>query len=128
MRSIAARTCDLLDTAARVAELLHPDLRLEDRVERLSLRLNLGIPGLVVNLARYAGTELTRGDYLRLTAAQLIDPEVIAAADDDALLSCLDGDRRRLAIVRDAAAELARANQHAKDQLLPQPQLAAYSP
>ncbi len=37
VRSIAGRTADLLGTAARVAELLHPGLQFGDRVERLTV-------------------------------------------------------------------------------------------
>jgi helicase len=126
VRSVAARTCDLLGTAARVAEVLHSDLSLEDRIERLSLRLTLGVSGSAVDLARYAGAELTRGDYRRLVAARLVDTEAIAAASDEGLLACLDADRRRLTVLRHAAAELTRAEEQSNSQLPPQ-QLAHYT-
>jgi helicase len=124
VRGVAARTCDLLGAAARVAELLHPGLELGDRTERLSLRLTLGIPGPAVALARYVGTELPRGDYRRLVAARLCSHEQIAAAGDEALLACLDGDRRRLAVLRAAAS--AMAAEEVKPQL-PPPELAPYA-
>lgn len=47
----------------RVAELLHPGLALEQRIARLVLRLDLGIQGPVVDLARYAERSLDRADY-----------------------------------------------------------------
>jgi hypothetical protein len=100
VRSIASRTCDLLGTAARVAELVHPELQLAERVERLNLRLTLGITGVAVDLARYAGGDLTRGDYRRLTAAGLSGCDNILNAEDDALLSCVGGDEGRLAVLR----------------------------
>ena len=45
VRSVAARTCDLLGTAARVAEILHPELDFGDRIDRLALRLTLACQG-----------------------------------------------------------------------------------
>jgi hypothetical protein len=55
VRSVAARTCDLLGTAARVSEILHPELDLGERVWRLAIRLTLGVPASAVDLAREAG-------------------------------------------------------------------------
>ena len=124
VRGVASRTCDLLGAAARVAELVHSDLQLGERVERLSLRLTLGIPGAVVDLARHSGAELTRGDYRRLVAAELCGYEKIAAASDDDLLACLDADHGRLAVVRSAAAAAAV---HHTQQQLPPPKLAPYA-
>jgi hypothetical protein len=126
IRNVAARTCDLLGTAARVAELLHNGLEFGNRIERLSLRLTLGIPAAAVDLARNAGPKLTRGDYRRLVAAGLCGCETIGDADDSSLLACLDADRRRLAALRSAAAELAVAVEHASNQL-PPIQLAPYA-
>jgi helicase len=126
VRSISARTCDLLGVAARVAELLHPDVIFGDRIERLSLRLMLGIPASLVGLARHAGVELTRGDYRRLVAAGLIDHRQIAAASDDTLLSCVDSDPRRLAIIRSGGAALAAAAERESKQV-PQAQLTPYA-
>lgn len=125
VRAIAARTCDLLGTAARIAEILHPELQLGDRIERLSIRLTFGVPGPAVHLARYAGLGLMRGDYRRLVAAQLCSHQDIATADDEALLSCLDNDRRRLAIVRSAARALADAEQERTS--LSTPELPPYA-
>ena len=123
VRSIAARTCDLLGTAGRVAELLHPELQLGERVERLGLRLTLGITGAAVELARYARGNLARGDYRRLTAARLCGCDEILNADDEALLLCLDGDEARLAVLRSAAARCVAARMVAEP-----PTLAPYAP
>jgi replicative superfamily II helicase len=124
VRAVAGRTCDLLGTAARVSELLHPELRLGDRVERLNLRLTLGIPAAAVDLARYAGAELTRGDYRRLVAAGLCGNKQVTAAAEDALLACLDANRRKLAVVRSAAAA---ADARQVEGQLPPPELASYA-
>jgi len=106
IRSVAARTADLLPTTARVAELLHPHLNLEGRLARLVTRLTYGAPAVAADLARYAGGALLRGDYLRLAAAGLCEPESIESTDDAALLACVDGDRVRLSVIREAAESL----------------------
>jgi replicative superfamily II helicase len=102
VRAVAARTCDLLPTAARVAEILHPTLDLGDRVGRLTIRLMLGIPGPAAALARIIGSDLLRGDYCRLATAGLCSIETISAADDQALLACVDNDRSKVALIRRA--------------------------
>jgi hypothetical protein len=66
IRSVASRTADLVPTAARVAEMLNPNLDLRDRVGRLTIRLTYGIPAIAVELAREAGSQLLRGDYCAL--------------------------------------------------------------
>ena len=102
IRAIASQTSDLIGGAARVAELLHLSLQLGDRVEKLNLRLTFGIPAAAVELARYAGGNLTRGDYRRLVAARLCGLAEIAEASDDELLVCVDGSRARLIVLRAA--------------------------
>ncbi|TIR50589.1 MAG: DEAD/DEAH box helicase [Mesorhizobium sp.] len=124
VRNVASRTSDLLGIAARVAELLHPELQLSERVERLNLRLTLGIPAAAVDLARHAGMGLTRGDYRRLTGAGFAGHEQVAVATDEQLLACLDGDEGRLKVLRHAA-QAAAARQ--AQQLLPAPELAPYA-
>jgi replicative superfamily II helicase len=126
IRSTAARTSDLLGTAAQVAALVHPELDLGNRVERLNVRLTLGVPAAMVDIARHAGTALTRGDYRRLHAAGFRGHDEIAGADDEALLACLDDDRGRLTVARAAAATLAEERARAHGQV-PVPQLELYS-
>ena len=94
IRAVASRTCDLIPVAARVAEILKPTLDLNDRVGRLVIRLTYGVAAPAVDLAREAGANLLRGDYQRLTAAGLCEPERIEQAQDKALLDCLDNDRK----------------------------------
>ncbi|MER2508262.1 MAG: DEAD/DEAH box helicase [Amaricoccus sp.] len=117
VRNVASRTSDLLPVAARVAEILHPELHLGDRVGRLVVRLTHGVPSAVTDIAREAGAELLRGDYCALAKAGLGDPAVVAEASNDALLDLLGGDRTKVAILRAAAqmvsakrAEAARAS------------------
>jgi helicase len=103
VRGVAGRTCDLLPTAARVAEILHPTLDLQDRVGRLTIRLTHGVPAIAVDLAREAGANLLRGNYCRLAKEGLCEPEAIAAADEATLLSCLDRDQKKLALLHEVA-------------------------
>jgi len=62
---------------ARAAQLLHAGLDLEQRVARLLLRLELGIPGPVVDLARYAECTLDRADYRRLAEARITEHKTL---------------------------------------------------
>jgi helicase len=103
IRSVSARTCDLVPVAARVAEILHPTLDLGDRVSRLAVRLTHGVPAAAVDLAKLGGADLLRGDYRRLAEARLCEPEQIEAATDGQILACVDMDRRKLALIRDLA-------------------------
>ncbi|WP_426752740.1 DEAD/DEAH box helicase [Myxococcus sp. Y35] len=103
VRQVAARTCDVLPTVARIAELLHPGLDLGARLSRLLIRLDLGIPSEAVELGRHAGNGLARGDYRRLLAAKLGEPAQIRAAQDEDLLNCLGNDVAKVSLVREAA-------------------------
>ena len=107
IRSISSRTADLIGTAGRVAELLHPSLKLAARTERLAIRLTHGVPGTAADLARVAGTALARTHYLQLARAGLIDAPSIGSASDDEILQCVDDDHDRLKIVRDAGRAIA---------------------
>jgi helicase len=93
VRSVAARTCDLLPTVARVAELLHPTLDLSERSERLLTRLEIGVPPVAVDLAALLGNRLTRGDYQSLINSGLCTIEAIEKGSDEALLSCFTASR-----------------------------------
>jgi helicase len=103
IRSVASRTCDLLAVAAQTAEILQPTLDLADRVGRLAIRLTYGVPSSAADLAREAGAALLRGDYCRLAEADLCEPDSIEAAAETKLLACVDGDRRKLAIIYDSS-------------------------
>ena len=106
IRGVAARTSDLLPAVARVAEIQHPSLSLGDRIGRLTIRLTHGVASAAVDLARETGVELVRGDYRRLVEAGLCEPDSIDSADDEALLLNLDGNRRKVALVRDVAGRI----------------------
>jgi len=106
VRSVASRTCDLLPTAARVAEILHPTLDLGDHIGRLAIRLTYGVTGDCVDLAREVGSGLLRGDYMRLSQRSVCEPEKIEASDEQALLECLGDDLNKLKLIRDAVDQM----------------------
>jgi helicase len=124
VRSVAARTSDLIPVAARVAEILHPTLDLGERVGRLVVRLTYGVPGTVADLAREAGADLLRGDYCALGQAGLGDPSVLATTDEATLLAAVAMDRNKVLIVRAAAERVAA--RHAEAAKGSAPILEAY--
>lgn len=102
LRGLKNRILDILPTTARVAEILHPDLDLAERVSKLLIRLEVGIPSQIVPLAGRLGTNLSRGDYLNLIAHNLESVEKINAAEDNILLTHLSERPDKLAALRDA--------------------------
>jgi len=119
IRSVTARTCDVLPMIARAAELLHAGVDLQKRTARLLLRLDLGIEGPAVDLARYAGRALGRADYRRLCEARLTEREALTGADDAILLRLLGNDVRKVAVVREAVQQWRAARPPAPPAALP---------
>jgi helicase len=103
--AVTERTCDVLPTMAKVAELLHPGLRLGDRTGSLLTRLAFGIQGPAVDLARHAERTLDRADYRQLCQSGLTNREALNAADDPTLLRLLKNDACKLIALRDALAK-----------------------
>jgi helicase len=118
IRQIASRTCDVIGSTARIAEILHPGVDLGARCERLRIRLNLGIPASMVALGREVGQDLARGDYLTLAAAGLATANQLLEATDDKILACIQNDKERLVLIR-AAAERMQARDASGDSALP---------
>ena len=100
IRSVTSRTCDVVPMIARAAELLHAGLDLEERVARLLVRLDLGIQGPAVDLARFTQRALGRADYRRLCEGRLTTREALVAAEDRLLLPLLGNDNRKLVALR----------------------------
>ncbi len=117
VRSVAARTCDLLPTVARVIEILYPTLDLSERCERLLTRLEIGVPSVAVDLAGVMGNRLTRGDYHSLIRAGLCSMEAIEECSEEKLLACFtasrDGEEKVAGIRRAAAKFRNRVSQQA---------------
>ena len=109
IRAVSSRTCDVLPTVARIAEILHPEADLTERVGRLLIRLENGITGAAVDLARHVEVRLSRADYQQLENANLLTAEAIEQADDATLLRCLEGNAGKLKAVRKAPQIMRRA-------------------
>jgi hypothetical protein len=102
MRSVRARTCDVLPIVAKVAEFMNPGLDLAPRVARLLVRLELGIPSEAISLAMFTKDRLNRGDYLALASVGLCDFGKISASGDELLLARVGGNKDKLAELRKA--------------------------
>jgi helicase len=124
IRGVASRTADILPTTGKVAEIIHPGLDLRDRIGRLTIRLTYGVPGAAVDLAREAGAALLRGNYRALVEAGLHDAASIASATDAILSDSLGGDRRKVTIVREAAAAAELRGQSAETPVRLDPYVA----
>lgn len=86
IRQVAGRTRDLLDAVLTVATLkgkVSPE-ELES-LEQLAIRLELGLPEELVQIAEVYGAALNRGQYLALRNAALTTAEQVAEAPDDLL-------------------------------------------
>jgi len=103
IRGVASRTCDVLSVVADIAQVLHTDLNLGDRIEKLLVRLEIGIPSGIAQLAKYTGASLNRGDYQRLMGAGLSDLESIEKVGEEKLLECVDGSSVKLEEIRKAS-------------------------
>jgi hypothetical protein len=120
VRSVSSRSCDLLPYVARVAAILHPELDLAGRVQRLLSRLGIGAPASAVEIALHAGAKLTRGDYQQLAKAGLGTAVALDAAPDDMLLSALGGNAERVEVAREAARLFHRQDPALAPPLLPE--------
>jgi replicative superfamily II helicase len=104
VRGAATRTHDVLPTAVRIAILLHGAADFEVRLERLMVRLELGISGDVVAFAKALGDKLSRGDYLALHNSGLTDSSKLEAVSDDFLQQLLNS-REKAHALRNAAEQ-----------------------
>jgi helicase len=118
IRSVRARTCDLLPIAARVAEILQPSLDLGKRVARLLTRLEVGVPAAAADLAAVAGSRLARGDYHRLFKVGRCTIDAVEQSSEEELLDCLADNKEKVAILRDAVA-IYRERQDEQESSIP---------
>lgn len=102
IRSVVSRTCDILPIAVRVAEILFPGSDLGQRVSRLLVRLELGVPGKILEIATRLGKRLTRGDYLRLLSRNIYIMEDIENTEEKILLGCLENNKDKLGYIYNA--------------------------
>lgn len=120
IRSVSARTADLIETVTRVAELTHDKLDLADRRTRLIMRLQVGVSARSVELAKVFGNNLARGDYRKLANAGFATPELLAAATDDQLRSAVTGadSARKTQLMKEMLAEHAKRGGSADQALV----------
>lgn len=111
IRSVASRTCDLLPTVIRVAELLHLGLDLAERRTRLLTRIEVGVPAMALPLAMLTGTRLSRGDYQNLLKAGLCELDVIDASADIELLACVGDSTAKVTEIRQAVQQFRENNE-----------------
>lgn len=90
IRAIADRTRDLITAVAKVAEILgHGKIHLDSQVERLTIRLELGIPENLVWLGEITGRSLERGDYLNFLRANIVTSEDLLKTEEEILIKIL---------------------------------------
>jgi hypothetical protein len=82
-------------------------LDLNNRVQRLLARLELGIPANLVELGIRIGRILNRGDYLNLLKAGIETVEQFENTKESVLLTCFENNRGKL-----EQAKLALENYH----------------
>lgn len=92
VRAIADRTRDLLPAVAAVVRELAPESPSNDLVGRTMLRLELGIPAEVVDLARVDGVQLTRTQWLALGQTGIVSVDALHDADEQRLGEILRSD------------------------------------
>lgn len=102
LRSVSSRTADILPIVVKVVEVLNPGLDLSERRDRLTLRLEIGIPPGCLELSGYLGSRLTRSNYLILLNSGLTKFEALRNVEDSVLLTCLQGNQDKLELIREA--------------------------
>jgi helicase len=92
LRGVASRTRDVIGAVAQVAQFYGNDLGDDQEIEDLALRLEVGLPREVMEIARKLGTTISRGDYLKLRQAGLLTLDGISTVDEKILRSLVEPD------------------------------------
>ncbi len=103
IRQVAARTRDVIGVVANIATYYGKTLSDDAAVDDLMLQLEVGVPRNVLTLTRELGVELTRGDYLALLNAGIVDWEHVDAAEEETLVNLVGPPKGGL--LKRAAAE-----------------------
>ncbi len=119
IRTINERVCDVLPTVAKVAELLNHDLNFGDRIPKLLIRLELGIPAILVDLATITASRLSRPDYSRLLENNLASIEQVENATDEVILACVDGNNEKLQLIKAAVVQFKEEQSQPSEPVLP---------
>jgi replicative superfamily II helicase len=118
LRSVVARTCDVLPTVTAIAELIVGGQAIGDKMAKLLNRLELGIPADSLEISNILGKAISRGEYLQLLGQRILSSADFNAADEEVLLSILGKDK--LGICRDKIRKNDRDNIIASLQNLPE--------
>ena len=110
IRQVAARTRDVIGVVANIATFYGKTLSDDAAVDDLMLQLEVGVPRTALTLTRELGVELTRGDYLALLNAGIVDWEHVDAAEDETLVN-LVGHTKGGLLKRTAADQLCDGQQ-----------------
>ncbi|MDR2230170.1 MAG: DEAD/DEAH box helicase [Flavobacteriaceae bacterium] len=89
IRSVVSRTCDLLPVVSSIAQILYPNLDISDSVSNLLVRLEMGVPSSIRELAEKVNRTLNRGDYLELSKNGINSVDQFMEADDEKLINIL---------------------------------------
>ena len=120
VRATADRTRDMIPAVTRVFEFLHPGIDVGDVARRTMVRLEVGIPAELAELASALSATLTRAQYLSLLEPGLAAPDQFELAEAAVIADCLS-------ITEDLALELqetvraGRLQEEASAALLPPP-------
>jgi replicative superfamily II helicase len=96
IRGVAARTCDVLPTLAGIIELLYPAIKINNRLNRLLVRLEIGLPAPVTDLGIVTGKLLNRGDYLTLLQSGFSSIQSIMECEESKLSSMIGNEKKAL--------------------------------
>ena len=112
VNQVRSRTIDLLPVVVRIAEIVR-DVDLSERQTDLMLRLELGIPVNLLEVARACSTRISRAEYLRLERAGLSTLDAIADAKVKDIAQHLGGDDVRAKVARELVADARTLQQRA---------------
>jgi helicase len=104
VNQVRSRTIDLLPVVVAIAEILR-DVDLAERQADLMLRLELGIPSDLLEIARVCSTRLSRTEYLRLQGAGLATLVALGKAKIKEIAEHLGDDEVRAKAVRELIRE-----------------------
>ena len=83
----------VLPIVASITEILKPEIKLTERIPKLLLRLELGVPSSIIELAKVLGRTLNRGEYLELLKREIMTTDQFSATDERILLEIFPSDK-----------------------------------
>lgn len=89
VRAVAGRTRDVLDAVIGICRVRGFDVEDEQAVDHLAVRLEIGLPDVLAELADVVGRSLMRGEYLNLLDAGVSTPQEIVVLPETELAAVL---------------------------------------